>query len=88
LTDLNVVAHVFDDYDLYFSLTFAVLELWLIQLQIDCLQFFLYNQVLDIWWWTIPNVRVTFNFGGTPSYLWSGWSEKFQIWCADWSWWI
>jgi len=31
MTDLNVIEHVFHDYDLVFILTFAVLELWLIQ---------------------------------------------------------
>jgi len=23
-----------------------------------------------------------------PSYLCSGWSQAFQIWFADWSWWV
>jgi len=31
MTDLNVIAHVFHDYNLAFSLIFAVLGLWLIQ---------------------------------------------------------
>jgi len=29
LTDLNVLAHVFYGYDLYFILIFTVLDLWL-----------------------------------------------------------
>jgi len=31
MTDLNVIAHVFHDYNLALILIFAVLELWLIQ---------------------------------------------------------
>jgi len=31
LTDLNVIAHVFCDYNLAIILIFAVLELWLMQ---------------------------------------------------------
>jgi len=31
MTALNVIAHVFHDYNLAFILIFAVLELWLIQ---------------------------------------------------------
>jgi len=46
LTDLNVTAHVFCNYNLAIILTFlSVLELWLMQHQLNCEQFFLYNYI-------------------------------------------
>jgi len=39
---LNLIAHVFHDYNLAFILSVAVLELWLIQHWINCEQFYFF----------------------------------------------
>jgi len=51
MTDLNVMAHMFCDYNLAIILIFAVLQLWLINHYLNCEEFFLhsiYRQVCTV----------------------------------------